>query len=249
MPKSYLEKNLGDLISSFNFTSSKKFRLIIIFGLLGDFDSFEYGINLSNYLTVNKQKDDLEVFGVAIGNPKGKKKFCEFTNFPEKNLRLVSDNKIHTNLGVHNGLDIGMGGWINMFLMLIGIGSPKTLSEVLRGYIGDRKATQIFNDNDKITLFNSLSFSGKLFKRTFGNGYLRPFELATFRLNNMIEIINSWDDYIIDPKFLPQRTASFLINENNEVVYKYFSKDILNYSNNMSIPLEFLRKILRNDSL
>ena len=247
MSRSNLKKNLNDLISSFNFTSPKKFRLIIIFGLLGDFDSFEYGINLSNFLKVIKQKDDLEVFGVAIGNLEGKRKFCEFTNFPERNLRLVSDNKIHNNLGVSSGLDIGMGGWVNMFLMLIGIGSPKTVSEVLRGYIGDRKSNQIFSDNDQITFFNSLSFSGKLFNKTFGKGYLRPFELATFRLNNMIEIISNWNDYIIDPKFLPQRTASFLINENNDVIYKYFSKDILNYSNNMSIPLEFLRKNLRND--
>ena len=87
-------------------------------------------------------------------------------------------------------------------------------------------------------------FSGKLFEKPFGKGYLRPFELATFRLNNMIEIFNNWEDYMIDTKYLPQRSCTFIINENNDVVYKYFSKDILNFSRNMNSPLDFLNKYI-----
>ena len=54
-----------------------------------------------------------------------------------------------------------------------------------------------------------LKFSGNSFKKVFGDGYLRPFELATFRLNNMIEIIQNWSDYILNEEYLPQRGASF----------------------------------------
>ena len=30
-------------------------------------------------------------------------------------------------------------------------------------------------------------------KLTLGDGYLRPFELATLRLNNMIQILGNWE--------------------------------------------------------
>ena len=72
---------------------------------------------------------------------------------------------------------------------------------------------------------------------------MRPFELATFRLKNMIEIIQNWDDYILNVQYLPQRGASFILNNKNELIYKYFSNDILGYSSEMSKPLEFLSDI------
>ena len=242
-----LEISISELTSNFDFTSDKKYRLIVIFGLLGDFDTFEYGINLAKNLKRKDYQKNLDVFAIAIGSAEGKKRFCKFTGFPEENLRIVSNNQIHNLVGASNGLDIGMGGWINMFLMLLGIGSPKTINEVVRGYIGDRKAKDILKEGDIIKIFNSISISGKLFSNTFGSGYLRPFELATIRLNNMIEIINNWKSYILNTKYLPQRTATFLINNKNEIEYKYFSKDILNYSKNMSSPLEFLDELFKYD--
>ena len=45
MLKDKQKNNLDKLIKDFNFLGSKKYKLIIIFGLLGDFDSFEYAIN------------------------------------------------------------------------------------------------------------------------------------------------------------------------------------------------------------
>ena len=131
-----------------------------------------------------------------------------------------------------------------MLLMLTGINSFKTIKEVFRGYSGDREAKQIYSEFDKIGILKFLNFSGNSFKQTFGDGYLRPFELATFRLNNMNEIIQNWGDYIIDEKYLPQRGASFLLNEQNQVIYKFFSSDVLGYSSNMRDPLEFLSNFI-----
>ena len=132
-----------------------------------------------------------------------------------------------------------------MLLMLTGINSFKTIKEVIRGYTGDRKAKQIYSAYDKIDVLNFLKFSGNSFKQVFGDGYLRPFELATFRLNNMNEIIQNWSDYIINEKYLPQRGASFLLNNQNEVVYKFFSNDVLGYSSNMRDPLRFLSDLIK----
>ena len=131
-----------------------------------------------------------------------------------------------------------------MLLMLSGINSLKTIKEVIRGYTGDRKAKQIYSDFDKIEVLKFFKFSGNSFGKIFGAGYLRPFELATFRLNNMNEIIQNWGDYILHEDYLPQRGASFLLNEKNQVIYKYFSYDVLGYSSNMRDPLRFLSDLI-----
>ena len=238
------QNDINNLVEKLNFKSDKKFKLIVLFGLLGDFDSFEYAINLNNFIN-NNQVKNLDILAIAIGKQKGKKKFCKFTGFPEENLMVVSNNQIHNKLKVSRGLDIGFGGWINMLVMLSGINSFKTVKEVIRGYTGDRKAKQIYSEFDEIEVLKFLKFSGNSFKKIFGEGYLRPFELATFRLNNMSEIIQNWSDYILNEEYLPQRGASFLLNNKNQVIYKFFSNDVLGYSSNMRNPVEFLSDLIK----
>ena len=238
-----LQNDINNLVEELNFIGKKKFKLIVLFGLLGDFDSFEYAINLKNFMANNNK--DLDIFAIAIGNQNGKQKFCKFTGFHQENLIVVSDNQIHNNLNLSSGLDIGLGGWINMLLMLSGVNSFKTIKEVFRGYTGDKKAKQIYSEFDEIEILKFLKFSGNSFKNVFGADYLRPFELATFRLSNMNEIIQNWSDYIIDEKYLPQRGASFLLNDKNQVIYNFFSNDVLGYSSNMRNPLGFLSDLIK----
>ena len=238
------QNDINDLVEQFNFKGEKRFKLIVLLGLLGDFDSFEYVINLQNFID-NHQDTNLDIFAIAIGTQKGKEKFCNFTEFSEDNLTVVSDNQIHNNLKISKGLDTGLGGWINMLLMLTGINSLKTIKEVIRGYTGDRKANQLYSEFDKIKVLKFLNFSGNSFRQVFGDGYLRPFELATFRLNNMNEIIKNWGDYILHAKYLPQRGASFFLNDKNQVIYKFFSSDVLGYSSNMRDPLGFLSDLIK----
>ena len=238
------KNNINNLVEKFKFKDEKDFKLIVLFGLLGDFDSFEYAINLKKFID-NHEEKNLSIFAIAIGNQNGKKKFCKFTGFSEENLVIVPNNQIHNNLEVSRGLDIGLGGWINMLLMLSGINSFKTIKEVIRGYTGDRKSKQIYSEFETIEVSKFLKFSGVSFRQVFGDGYLRPFELATFRLNNMNEIIQNWSDYIIDEKYLPQRGASFLLNNKNQIIYKFFSNDVLGYSSNMRDPLGFLTDLIK----
>ena len=237
------QNDINNLVEEFNLRWGKKYNLIVLLGLLGDLDSFEYAINLKNF--IDKHDESLDIFAIAIGNQNGKEKFCKFTGFNKENLIVVSDNQIHNNLKVSRGLNIGLGGWINMLLMLSGINSFKTIKEVIRGYTGDRKANAIYSEFDKIDVLKFLKFSGNSFKKVFGNGYLRPFELATFRLNNMNEIIQNWSDYILNEEYLPQRGASFLLNNKNQIIYKFFSKDVLGYSSNMRDPLGFLHDLIK----
>ena len=239
-----LQNDINSLIEEFNFKGKKYYKLIILFGLLGDFDSFEYAINLKNFFDNNQHKN-FDVFAIAIGNNSGKEKFCNFTGFPKENLIVVSDNQIHNNLKISRGLDVGLGGWVNMILMLSGINSLKTIKEVIRGYTGDLKAKQIYSEFEEIDILKFLKLTGNSFRKLFGDGYLRPLELATFRLNNMNEIIQNWGDYILHEKYLPQRGASFLLNDKNQVIYKFFSSDVLGYSSNMRDPLGFLSELIK----
>ena len=239
-----LQNDINDLAEEFNLKCEKKFKLIVLFGLLGDFDSFEYAINLQNFID-NHQDTNLDIFAIAIGTQKGKEKFCNFTGFSEENLIVVSNDQIHNSLKISRGLDTGLGGWVNMLLMLSGINSLETIKEVIRGYTGDHKAKQLYSKFDKIDVLKFLNFSGNSFSQVFGDGYLRPFELATFRLNNMNEIIQNWGDYILHAKYLPQRGASFLLNDKNQVIYKFFSSNVLGYSSNMRDPLEFLIDLIK----
>ena len=124
------QNDINNLVKEFNFKGDKKYKLIILFGLLGDFDSFEYAINLKSFIDKN-QDENLDIFAIAIGNQNGKEKFCKFTGFQKENLIVVSDNQIHNNLKISKGLDIGLGGWINMLLMLSGINSFNTIKEVI----------------------------------------------------------------------------------------------------------------------
>ena len=61
----------------------------------------------------------------------------------------------------------------------------------------------------------------------------------------MNEIIQNWGDYILNEKYLPQRGASFVLNDKNQVIYKFFSSDVLGYSPNMRDPLRFLSDLIK----
>ena len=48
------QNDINNLVEKLNFNGEKKFKLIVLFGLLGDFDSFEYAINLKNFINNNQ---------------------------------------------------------------------------------------------------------------------------------------------------------------------------------------------------
>ena len=214
-------------------------KLVVIFGVLGDFDSIEYGQILAKNFDYLKQ-NDINLIAFGIGNKASKKKFCTYTGFPLDNLEVLDDNKLHEKLNCYPGKNIKLGQLINLLIMCTGIGSPGTLKEVMRGYLGDHKSSQIFSNKDKIK-FNLLpAIPASIFNFAGQDGFLRPFELATLRLVNMFEVLGNWSTYMPNNLFLTQRGATFIIDENNHITYSYFSNALLSYSSNMSKPLSFI---------
>ncbi len=214
-------------------------RLVIFVGLLGDFDSIEY-IQLIVPILPKLKKACISLCIIAIGNEESKNRFCNYTGIPKEHLYVFPNNVIHNSFGLDKGLEFFSLTYLNLLLMCAGLGSKGTIKEVVRGYIGDPKSSQIFRNDVVIRLGKLPSFSASIFKAAGGEGFQRPFELATHRLANMIEVISNWKLYMLNGLYLTQRGGTFLISENDNFLYSYYSKSLLSYSETMRQPLRFL---------
>ncbi len=213
--------------------------IVVIFGMLGNFDSFEYAQLLSKSIA-KIEESDTNLFAFGIGNDSTKKRFCKFTGLPHESLLVCEDNQLHKSLGLNSGLSLPFPVLINLILMCAGIGSPGTLREVLRGYLGDKHANQRLPDEMSLQIGDLIKIDSSTFKFLLGEGYQRPFELATLRLINMAEILMNWQIYISCNRFLTQLGATYLLDSNSNIVYEFLPQGILGYSETMENPLAFL---------
>ena len=222
---------------------SKKKRLIVLLGSFADFDSFEYCQQLaaeSNKLA----KNSVDLILIGIGSEKSKEYFCRFNKIDIKNVIAVRNADLHEKLNLNNGLIYPLPSIINLLIMCAGINSKGTIKEVLRGYLGDKNSKSLFGSDDEIKIGPFSLFKGKMFEVFSKKEILRPFELATRRLMNMIEILSNWNIYVPDSSFLTQRGATILLNENDEVLYEFVSESLLGYSSKMNAPLSFIDDFL-----
>lgn len=91
------------------------------------------------------------------------------------------------------------------------------LEQVLRGYVGDRKRSPVFEDT---TPFDVL-----------GKGYQRPFELATQRLFNMGTVLSNWSSLAPAQESLLTQQGGTLIFKGGEDVFFHKDSGILMYAN------------------
>jgi len=239
--------NYKNLIEEF-FENEKIFldqrkRLIVFLGSFADFDSFEYSQQLSAQ-SKKLEYHSVDLLLIGIGSEKSKEFFCKFNNIDAKNVVAVKNDELHKKLNLNPGFVSPMPAIINLLFMCAGINSRGTIKEVLRGYFGDKNAISLFSHDEDINIGPFSLLKGKMFDIFSKNNNLRPFELATRRLMNMIEILSNWNTYVPDPSFLTQRGATFLLNEKDEVIYEFISQSLLGYSSKMSEPLSFLDNIL-----
>ena len=217
--------------------------LIILLGSFADFDSFEYAQQLS--AQSNRLANySVDLILIGIGSEKSKESFCEFNNIDIKNVFAVSNADLHKKLNMNAGFDSKMPAIINLLIMCMGIKSRGTIKEVLRGYFGDKNAKSLFAFDEDINLGPLSLLKGNMFNIFSKEQILRPFELATRRLMNMIEILSNWKTYVPDATFLTQRGGTILLNEKDEVLYEFISDSLLGYASKMSAPLSFLDDIL-----
>tara|TARA_B100000965_G_C19449356_1_gene694504 strand:- start:88 stop:813 length:726 start_codon:yes stop_codon:yes gene_type:complete len=238
-----LKNTLCDFFPDESIFFSNKKRLIVLLGSFADFDSFEYSQLLASQAK-KLANNSVDLMVIGIGNEKAKEFFCRFNKIDIKNVLAVSNSDLHEKLGLNAGFVSPLPSIINLLIMCAGINSRGTIKEVLRGYVGDKNSKSLFASDELIKIGSLSLFKGKMFKIFSKKDILRPFELATRRLMNMIEILENWKTYVPDSSFLTQRGATFLFNENNELVYKFTSESLLGYSSKMSEPLAFLDDFL-----
>ena len=236
----------GETVSVTSGYESINRLLVIIWGQLGDFDNLEYAWWLKRE-SDKLQAQEVIVRAIGIGDRKSGQKFCNYTGFPESSLYLDPVAEIHQKLGLYPGLSAKIpflsqtqNSWLNLMLMCGGIGSPGTLKEVLRGYIGDRNAPQLIDDEEIVKSTPLPAIKGSFFNLAGGKGFQRPFELATLRLRNMTEVLSNWNTYVPNSAHLTQRGATFLFNSEGNLLYEHRDQGILGFSENMSYPLSFL---------
>ena len=217
----------------------KRKSLIVLLGSFADFDSFEYSQQLSTQ-SKKLSKHSVDLILIGIGSEKSKELFCRFNNIDVQNVIAVRNADLHKKLNLNSGFVSPLPAIVNLLIMCAGIYSKGTIKEVLRGYWGDKNAKSLFAFDENINIGPFSLFKGKMFDIFSKKNVLRPFELATRRLINMIEILSNWNIYVPESKFLTQRGATILINENDQVLYKFISYNLLGYSSNMSTPLSFL---------
>jgi len=231
-------KKVKDLLSG------KKRVVAAFFTQWGDFDSFEMAQRMIPYIEKLKEKD-VDVFAVGIGTMDGAKEFSELTGFPSSMLYVDSDADSYKTLGFapgfgRRGIDQPSKWWnsdpvlstteewspyAKLLLMCAGIGSPGTLQEVFRGYLGDRDAPEISKRFPKVLPEAMTNLFGVL-----GEGYQRPFELATVRLVNMGNILTRWDKLTPEDKQLILQRGGALVVEDGKVLYSHKDEGILGYA-------------------
>ncbi|MGB3138574.1 MAG: peroxiredoxin-like family protein [Nodosilinea sp.] len=220
--------------------------LVLVWPQLGDFDSLEYAWWLQREAAALRQRN-VAVRAVGIGDRASGQQFCTYTGFPAASLFVDETAALHRDLKLYEGLTLSLPGltsgqsaWLNLMLMCAGVASPGTLKEVLRGYTGDRRAPQLIGNETVVKAGPLPPLTGKTFRSAGGEGFQRPFELATLRLRNMTEVLSHWGTYVPNAAYLTQRGGTFLFNRGGDLLYEHRDRGILGFAATMANPLAFL---------
>lgn len=215
-------------------------QLVILLTHWGDLSSWEYAQQLRHALPALKEKG-VEVVAVGIGGRESGKLFAQLVDFPEELLYYDEAGACCGALDCSPGYgresalqaqDNAVSPYLRLLPMLLGIGSPGTLAKVIYGYFGDRSWNPEWIREQLALTAKGRGDFPYVEPATFdkvGSGYLRPFELATVRLQNMIGILNNWFDLIPTNADLVVQQGATLVLENGQTLYKFKDKGILVY--------------------
>ena len=209
-------------------------QLLLFLTHTADFDSFEQATQLVDVLPALAAAG-VGVTAVCIGSRGAAEAFASCTRFPVDLLLADDSAACYAALGFAPGAGrpggpaqwlAGTSGMAKLFVMCAGIGSPGTLPEVFRGYLGDRSAPPVFGRRPGSNVSSPL---GSAFD-VLGTGYQRPFELATLRGQNMVTVLQNWERLApADDQLLVQRGGALLMRD-GKCVWRHNDAGILGYA-------------------
>jgi len=219
-PTAKSEISITDLLKSTTGNS-----LVVFLTHCGDLSSFEVAQQLVYYLP-QLEEAKINLLAVSPGSSiSSAEEFCSLTKFPINKLYLDIDANFYSALDFEKGFlpDAKISPYIKLLPMLVGIKSPGTISSVLKGYFGDRKSSSKW-------IRESLKLVGQERFDVLGADYQRPFELATLRLQNAMDVVNNWSKLAPDNKeLLTQLGGAYIFNSKGEVIYEHKDTGILSY--------------------
>jgi hypothetical protein len=124
---------------------------------------------------------------------------------------------------------------IKLLGMIFGFGSPRTIDKVLQGYTGDTSNNYgVFGRQWVIQALIQGGEKGR-FPRVDvsldSQSKLKPFELATLRLQTGLHIVQKWGKLGPKDGDLFTRMGGTFVFDNKRCVYEHFDQGILNFAN------------------
>lgn len=199
----------------------------------GDFDSHELAAALADALPA-LAAGGVRLAMVLPSSPAAVATFARITRLPLSLLYSDESAACYKALGFSEGAGSAdnfphlknVGGMGRLLAMCAGVGSPGTLAEVARGYLGDRGAPPVFREGtaaDRPQLRRAFA--------VLGDGYQRPFELATLRGLNMAAVLGEWGALApADDSLLVQRGGVLVVGRGGEVAWRHDDRGILGYA-------------------
>lgn len=133
--------------------------------------------------------------------------------------------------------------YVKLLGMIFGFGSPGTIGNVVYGYIGDTTGSKGVDGRswvvDSLLQGSSQGRFPNLTPAAFENipvtSTLRPFELATLRLQTGLHIVRNWGKLVPQGKssdvgdLLTRMGGTFVLDSNGTNKWSYFDQGILSY--------------------
>ncbi|KAL3160882.1 hypothetical protein ABBQ38_009275 [Trebouxia sp. C0009 RCD-2024] len=182
-----------------------------------DLSSWEYAKKLKAILP-QVEAAGVQVVVMGLGSRQNALLFSKLLDFPLRLIYADSEGVCYKALGFSRGFapDAQVSAYLKLLPMLAGIGSPGTIQEVLRGYVGDRSSQPVWGGRQAFDIL--------------GTGYQRPFELATLRLNHMVNILPRWGALSPSNSALLTQQGGTLLFKDEETLFRQDDSGILRYT-------------------
>jgi len=222
----------------------------------GDFNAWEL---TQQYVTALQEggqlaDSDCQIILVGIGSVKSARQFAqdlELGRFSHR-LTLVADptGQVSDTLGCYRGWlavdpihrqrypQTDMNPLFKLLGMIFGMGSPGTIEEVLYGYTGDVTSKKGVDGRNWVV--QSLlqgsnkgrfpSLTAQAFENTPIQSSLRPFELATLRLQTGLHIVKNWRKLGAEGDLVTRMGGTFVLDSTLGCKWSYFDQGILTYA-------------------
>jgi len=226
--------------------------ILVCLSHFGDFNAWEVAQQYINAVEKKSIPSDTRIVLVGIGSHDSAKCFARALDLEKhkESIVLLADEKasVTEDLGCYKGwlaIDkthaeeypaTDVNPYIKLFGMIFGFGSPGTIQKVLYGYLGDKNG----GEPSRSWVIRSLlsgskqgrwpSLTEEAFDGIPSNSGLRPFELATLRLQTGLFVVRNWGALGPADGDLFTRMGGTFIFSSGKCKYEFFDKGILNYA-------------------